>query len=178
MSFLLVSANIPWPVWKNPEIQLYHGTIQTNAESILDHGVDVSKGAATTDFGRGFYTTTDEENAREWSERKARRIGGDPAVLRLTLSRLALGRLESIVFIRGSLLAKEYWSFVAHCRSGFPHRPATGDFYDVAFGPVAKVWFGNPNSAVWADYDQISFHTLAARDMLNNRSLCTLEIVS
>jgi len=176
MGSSIVPPPVPWPAWTHPEIRLYHGTVRTYAEEIVSFGVDVFKGSATTDFGRGFYATTDEQNAREWASRKARRLGEEPALVRLTFDRLALGRLESIVFIRGSLRAKEYWSFVAHCRSGHPHRPGTGDFYAVAYGPVAKIWFGDPNSATWADYDQISFHTQTAQDMLNNRGFCALEV--
>jgi len=167
---------LPWPEWTNPAIRLYHGTTLPSADAITATGIDVARGRATTDFGRGFYTTTDQENAREWSRRKSRYLGQPPVPLRLTADRLALANLSSIVFIRGSDSAQDYWSFVTHCRSGLPHRPATNDFYDVAFGPVSKVWFGSSN-AVWADYDQISFHTQAAQDMLNNESICTLEVM-
>jgi hypothetical protein len=168
---------LPWPEWTNAAIRLYHGTTLPNADSIIAIGIDVARGRATTDFGRGFYTTTDEENARAWSRRRSRDLDQPPALLRLTTDRLALANLASIVFIRGSHSAQDYWSFVTHCRSGLSHRPTTDDFYDVAFGPVSKVWFGSSNSAVWADYDQISFHTRAAQDMLNNKSISTLEVI-
>ena len=168
---------LPWPEWTNAAIRLYHGTTSPSADSIIATRIDVARGRATTDFGRGFYTTTDEENARAWSRRRSRDLDEPPALLKLTMDRLALANLSSIVFIRGSSSAEDYWSFVAHCRSGLPHRPITEDFYDVAFGPVAKIWFGTSNSAVWADYDQISFHTQAAQDMLNDERACTLEVM-
>jgi len=57
------------------------------------------------------------------------------------------------------------------------HQPATCGYYDVAYGPVAKVWSSERKSAVWADYDQISFHTQAAQDMVNDRRACRMEIV-
>lgn len=168
----------PWPVWTNADLQLYHGTTTTRVESILQHGIDVTRGSAMADFGRGFYTTTDEGNARLWSQRKANTLQGQAALIRLTFGRLALSKLQSIVFVRSEVSASDYWSFVAHCRSGLPHRPETGDFYDIAYGPVAKVWFGVSNSATFAGYDQISFHTKAAQDMLNDRSACALELLS
>jgi len=177
MSSSRPAAPRDWPAWENRAIILFHGTIATSAKGIIEAGVNIAMGRAFTDFGRGFYTTTDEGGAREWSTLKAGRQGGDPAVVRLAVSRLALSRLESIVFIRGSVLAEDYWSFVKHCRSGLPHDAATGSFYDVAYGPVAKIWSGYPKSAVWADYDQISFHTQAAQDMLNDRRVCTMEIL-
>jgi len=168
---------VPWPVWQNDPIRLYHGTVLVRANSIVTNGIDISRGSALTDFGRGFYATTDEENARAWSRRKANKLREKATVIRLTLSRLSLSKLESIVFIRSSISASDYWSFVASCRSGLPHRPQTSDFYDVAYGPVAKVWLGSSNSMTWADYDQISFHTPSAQSMLNDRSHCALELL-
>jgi len=166
-----------WPLWTNPRIRLYHGTVMANANAIVKVGVDILKGRQTTDFGRGFYATTDKTNANEWARRKSARLGSEPAVVLLELDRVRLGRLQSIVFIRGSLHAAEYWSFVSHCRRGLPHRPRTGDFYDVAYGPVAKIWDDSANSATWDDYDQIGFHTRLAQDMLNDRDVCTLEVM-
>jgi hypothetical protein len=151
-----------WPAWENQALILFHGTVLASAEKIRETGVDIDMGRALTDFGRGFYTTTDEGNAREWSGRVTERQGGERAVVRLAVNRFALSKLNSIAFIRGSLRAEDYWSFVTHCRSGLPHHPETGTFYDVVYGPVAKYWAGYPRSAVWADYDQISFHTRAA----------------
>jgi hypothetical protein len=156
---------------------LYHGTLLISAEEIVRDGVNITLGRATTDFGRGFYTTTDEQAAREWSNRKVERLRGEPSMVRMVVDRLALSRLHSIVFIRGSASAEDYWTFVRHCRAGMPHDPATGGYYDVAYGPVAKVWSVDRKSAVWADYDQISFHTQAAQDILNDRRICTREIV-
>jgi hypothetical protein len=166
-----------WPAWANPPITLYHGTLLSHAEAIAHTGVDPSKGRALTDFGRGFYATTDERAAWEWSNRKVERLGGEPSIVRMVVDRRALSRLDSIVFIRGSASAGEYWTFVRHCRAGMPHDPATGGYYDVAYGPVAKVWSIDRKSAVWADYDQISFHTRAAQDILNERRICTREIL-
>ena len=173
----LLAMDVPWPTWTNPSISLFHGTIITSANNLSVSGVDITKGRSLTDFGRGFYTTTDEATARTWSERIARRRGGEPTVVSLSLARTALGRLNSVAFVRGSLDARDYWSFVAHCRSGLSHQPATGSFYDVVYGPVAKTWAGSRSSSTWADYDQISFHTRIAQDMLNDRSLCALEVL-
>lgn len=127
------------------------------------------------DFGRGFYTTTNERAALDWAYRKSRKVGAEPFVIPMTINRVALGNLESIVFVRSAIDALEYWSFVENGRSGLPHRPLTSDYYDVAYGPIAKVWVGARNVAAWDDFDQISFHTRAAQDMLNNKGMCTLE---
>lgn len=36
---------------------LYHGTISTCAENIINNGINISKGNKSVDFGQGFYTT-------------------------------------------------------------------------------------------------------------------------
>lgn len=36
---------------------VYHGTISTCAENILNNGINLSKGKQNVDFGQGFYTT-------------------------------------------------------------------------------------------------------------------------
>lgn len=52
--------------WTNQDLPLYHGTLDRYVSSILS-GVDVTKGRAHTDFGKGFYTTTVERQARAWA---------------------------------------------------------------------------------------------------------------
>lgn len=96
-------------------------------------------------------------------------------MLRITLDRRALARLEAIVFVRGSAAAEDFWGFVGHCRSGNAHRP-DGTYYDVAYGPVVKGYWKAAKRQVWEDYDQVSFHTQTAQDMLNNKEACTVEV--
>ena len=55
-------------------MRLYHGS---NVE--IDR-VDFSKCKPFKDFGRGFYLTTIEEQARKMSKRVSRNYGGDPVV--------------------------------------------------------------------------------------------------
>jgi hypothetical protein len=52
--------------WTNQLLTLYHGTLNTHVPSILA-GVNVNRGRAHTDFGKGFYTTTVETQARAWA---------------------------------------------------------------------------------------------------------------
>ncbi len=53
-------------VWTNQPVALYHGTIDRHVPSILA-GVDATKGRRFAHFGRGFYTTTLERQARTWA---------------------------------------------------------------------------------------------------------------
>jgi hypothetical protein len=125
----------------------------------------------------GFYTTTYLAQARIFAGIQQDNRHGTPAVVRLRLNRERLALLRTIGFVRGSLDAIDYWSFVLHCRNGFAHLPSTGKQYDVACGPVAKAWTGPTDSKLWEGYDQISFHTREAIAILNDKSFCTLEIV-
>jgi hypothetical protein len=177
MSPTRLSPRSPAVAWTDQPIVLFHGTISSAAEDILRRGVDLSKGRGATDFGCGFYTTTHAVAAITWSKRVARNRSGVPGMLKITLGRRALAQLEGIVFVRSSADAEDFWSFVAHCRAGNTHRP-DGTYYDVAYGPVVKGYWKVAEYRVWEDYDQVSFHTPAAQDMLNNKEVCTVEVIA
>ena len=49
---------------------LYHGTDEQSARAILENGIDLFVGNIHTDFGQGFYLTTDILMAKQWSQRK------------------------------------------------------------------------------------------------------------
>ena len=55
-------------------MKLYHGS------NITIDIIDLSKGKEHKDFGRGFYTTHQREQAEYWSRRIADRFGGRPTV--------------------------------------------------------------------------------------------------
>lgn len=79
--------------------------------------VDETIGGFLKDFGRGFYTTTNFDKARDWSHRQAQRMGGTPAVIRFDVSRNDLAQLDGLYFVRGDANAVDYWSFVQYCRT-------------------------------------------------------------
>jgi Protein of unknown function (DUF3990) len=84
------------PTWTNPDLVLYHGTIDSFQASILA-SVDVTRGLRNTDFGRGFYTTTSLAQARAWSWQISQKNPGSlPAVISLTVGRDSLARLDSL----------------------------------------------------------------------------------
>ncbi|SRR6266702_491594 len=173
-----MSIKDAWAPWTNSEIVLFHGTLRQHAHAIIDNGVDVSAGGERKDFGRGFYTTTFQWQAERWSRVQSdRNQGRAPAVVRLVLDRETLSRQDSIVFIRGTFDADDYWSFVSHCRDGRSHKPSSGGYYDVTYGPVASMWLGRGNSRVIPRYDQIGFHSNRSQDMLNDRSICQIGVL-
>jgi uncharacterized protein DUF3990 len=150
--------------WANDDLVLYHGTDDVSAQRIISAGIDLSLCSPLTDFGRGFYTTTNLEQAKNWAVLKAIRVRArHPAakgtVIELRISRTWLGTLDSLVFIREAP-ETGFADFVRFCRSGeSPHR--LGSNYQVVYGPVAQ-WQGliDPGLRllVIKDCDQVSFH--------------------
>jgi hypothetical protein len=172
-----LSALDVWPLWTDSPIELFHGTTLVSATKILTDGVNLAECRENSDFGRGFYTTTVRHSAQEMANRKADRVGGQPAVVRLRLNRRELGRLDTVVFVRGSLDAVDFWSFVYSCRNGLSHATDISTVYGVAYGPVARNWRGPEKSFVYEGYDQTSFHSEKAILILNDQTLCSLEVL-
>jgi hypothetical protein len=109
---------LPSP-WTNQRLILLHGTLNIHAPAIVTGGVNVALGRPHADFGRGFYTTTVEQQARSWAwQLSLRRAGTFPAVVRFDVDRDQLDALQSLWFVRGSFNEDDYWSLVFHCRRG------------------------------------------------------------
>jgi len=169
---------VGWPVWTNRPIHLFHGTTLLSAQSIKTGGVDLDRCRERTDFGCGFYTTTLEASAWDMARKKADTLGGQPrAVIRLRLDRYGLGLLKTLAFVRGTLDATDFWSYVYSSRNGLSFHAGAQDIYDVVYGPVARSWSGPANSKLYEGYDQISFHTAAAVLLLNDSKSCQMEIL-
>jgi Protein of unknown function (DUF3990) len=82
--------------WQNEPLTLFHGTLAVHITSI-EHGVDLRWVSRNSDFGRGFYTTTSQHQARFWAEEQARRAGrGEPAIARFVVRRAEPAKLRSI----------------------------------------------------------------------------------
>jgi hypothetical protein len=118
------------------------------------------------DFGRGFYTTTNRVQAERWANDLAARTAGTAAaVIEFIVERNELALLESLFFVRGSVAAVDFWSFVQFCRTsatdhGRTHKP----WYDLVVGPVMG---SLRRQTVIPDGDQISFHTPKATAVLD-----------
>ena len=159
----------PPAIWANPNIVVYHGTLDPFVSSIVKGPIRTSVGRTHTDFGPGFYTTTLLRQEHTWGAQiAASRPGTRPAVVELQISRSELAMLQTLAFIRGDFHADDFWSLVHYCRNGATdHGRAAplAPYYDVVYGPVAAFW--NQRMRI-ADADQISFHTAAAEAVLNN----------
>jgi hypothetical protein len=162
-------------------IDLWHGCTGNDLTAIRRHGrIDPTRGRPDPDFGRGFYTTTIERQARQWAWQRyyelppsAQGGGNQPLALRFRIPRCRLGALQSLHFVLGRFDNEGYWSLVHHCRSSTAARilhhnhpdPAQGGWYDVVWGPVSAFW---QQRVAMADADQVSFHTDKAVDVLND----------
>lgn len=174
---MVKASQSTWPVWRNGRINLFHGTTLEAARNILSSGVDLAFCRENTDFGIGFYTTTLESSAWKIARRKVDIIGGTQAVIRLHLDREKLGSLKTLAFVRGSLDATDFWSYVYSCRKGLRLLTDEKAVYDVVYGPVASSWAGPANSKLYEGFDQISFHTQAALNLLKNGEVCRTVIL-
>lgn len=180
----LLNAASDWNPDLSDYVILWHGCTAFDKNAIEATGIDLSFCAVDTDFGRGFYTTTLEKQARHWAwerfyARQARNpteTGNQPVVLRFRVRRYSvssrsavddgLDKLHSLHFVRGAYENEDYWGLVQHCRQSIPantksgaaeihnHKRPPNGWYEMVSGPVAAFW---KQRVAMDDADQ-SFH--------------------
>jgi hypothetical protein len=158
--------------WANPPLTLFHGTVLIAAQSIVASGIDRRTFRPGTDFGPGFYATTNLAQAQEWAARKAGKLGGAPAVISFLVDRDAAASLQAVWFVRHGPDDSDFWALVGSCRDGAVDHGRTGPkgFYDLVVGPVAKRWTSRPYLIV-DDSDQVSFHSDNALAILREATI-------
>lgn len=134
-----------WASSRSESVVLWHGTTSVAREGV-ERRIDLTKCAADTDFGRGFYTTTLERQAKlwaweqfaKWKEQHPPGALMNPVVMRFRVRRFAtskeprrpaergLDSLSSLHFVRGGFENEEFWSLVQHCRSSRAADARTG----------------------------------------------------
>jgi hypothetical protein len=186
------------PAWRpdrSDYLILWHGCTAFDKDDIEVNGIDLAKCRVDTDFGRGFYLTTRERQARDlaWTRyydwradpANAGQGGNQPALLRFRVRRYTaagragplddgLDQLRSLCFV---LDDEDFWSFVHHCRQSVPANPARGKaavVHDHKRPPGG--WYDvviGPVAARWQQRrplpgaDQVSFHTPEAIAILD-----------
>jgi hypothetical protein len=187
MSILLNPA-LPWQPARSEYVTLWHGCTVLDKNAIQANGIDLTVCTVAADFGRGFYTTTLERQARQWAWdrfyrwqlRNPTATANQPVVLRFRVRRYArpsvrgaldegLDKLTSLAFVIGDYHYENYWSLVQHCRQSTKtaindHRHPIGGWYDLVSGPVAAFW---EQRVAMDDADQFSFHTDQGVRLLN-----------
>jgi hypothetical protein len=155
---------MPWTI--NDPVKLYHGTDLSSAQALQGgHSpIQLAMCRPLTDFGRGFYTTTNLHQAKNWANVRAQRLFHQgrrqpAAVLEFHLQWKALDTLTRVSFVVEGALTGDYWQLVTTCRRGQIGDPPP---YDLVFGPVT-LW---PQTLIVKDCDQISFHSPRAVNAL------------
>ena len=144
-------------------MRLYHGS---NVE-VRKPSLRLSR--KKTDFGRGFYTTTNPEQAEHWTSIKLDRAKSGRRIV-------SVFEIDDALLTNPELKIREFYgpdeewlNFVVDCRKGVQHD------YDLVFGPVAndKVFtvvnlyesgvLDAPAAIAelkaYKTYDQLSFHS-------------------
>lgn len=148
-------------------MKLYHGS------TVVVKKPSIQLGRPNTDFGKGFYTTIDYEQAARWAQIRRARAGGGNAIV-------SVYTVDDDILKRNDLRILEYhgptveWlDFVVANR-----RNASIHDYDIVLGPVANdnlyatisLYENGELSAEAAIvqlkthvlFNQVSFHTLTA----------------
>ena len=106
---------------------------------VLFHGSNVAvkkprllEGQRSLDFGRGFYTTSDYDQASAWAQRKTMLRGtGTPTVTCYIVDDNALSRLKTLHFVKAD---RAWLDYITGYRKGL----ALPDDYELVIGPVAN----------------------------------------
>ncbi|MEU4066519.1 DUF3990 domain-containing protein [Streptomyces wedmorensis] len=127
-------------------VDLYHGTTAKNAMSILENGVNPKVSPRAMDFGVGFYTTDDLNQAKNWARNLSGRATRDgasaaeaaPVVLHYRVPKSEFAKLNGRVFKSAD---KSWEKFVeTHRRKDYAKNHHK---YDYVEGPMlgnSKVW--------------------------------------
>lgn len=152
-------------------IRLYHGS------TVAVRKPSLRPGRPNADFGKGFYTTSNLEQAVRWAHIKQEREEAERAVVSIYEFDESLLENPDLI-IRQFTGADEPWLyFVTDCRKSRPHE------FDLVQGPVAndKVFTTvnlfesgvlSAEAAIlqlkaYKTYDQLSFHTARVIKTLN-----------
>lgn len=152
-------------------MKIYHGSLEVVENPMI------LQSNRLLDYGQGFYTTTSEQQSKEWVERRMReKIANCGYVNEYDFDETRMQELKCLIFSEPS---KEWADFVMANRTqkGFIHD------YDIVYGPVANdrvyLQFGLYESGAigvetlirelktYKLVDQYLFHTEKALDTLH-----------
>src|SRR5271163_1623343 len=99
--------------WNNgPPLIVYHGCDVSSAQAIVTGSIDLAHCKTFTDFGQGFYTTTNLRQAKNWANVRcrmlavrARRAKAPPSqtfvasIVQFTIKRAQLSALDDLCFV-------------------------------------------------------------------------------
>ena len=148
-------------------MKLYHGS------SVVVRKPLIERGRKTTDFGKGFYTTTDFEQAARWARIKRERLGYGKAVVSVYDFDERFLEADEFQVLRYQGATEKWLDFVVQNRKGVLEH-----HYDLVMGPVANdrlyatiIMYEKGDLSVEAAivqlkthvlFDQLSFHSREA----------------
>ncbi len=129
-------------------MEIYHGTISTCAENIIQNGIILEKGKPKVDFGQGFYTTPSYSFAKSTAINKAKKTnihyGNNcvaPMVLRYHMRDDMLDDLDVLRFDKEGL---KWAQFIINNRNGYKYTESVGEHFhnlkprfDIVIGGIA-----------------------------------------
>jgi hypothetical protein len=129
-------------MWNKSSRVLFHGTNSEAADKIISaasgskapSGVDLTLCNSKTDFGRGFYTTSNRVQAISWANYRhdptaSPAPSNRAAVLSFEIKWDDIAKLAHVGFSwEGADSTSSYWTFVTHCRGGNDHNRQGGDY--------------------------------------------------
>lgn len=152
-------------------MKLYHGS------TMVVRTPNIMRGRLNTDFGKGFYTTTNFEQAARWARIKRDRAGKGNAVVSVYEFDERLLDSPDFNTLHYNGATAEWLDFVVNNR-----RKSSPHSYDMVMGPVANdslyatiVMYEKGDLSVEAAivqlrthtlFDQLSFHSAKAAKML------------
>lgn len=104
---------------------LYHGS------NVAVENPQLLKIYRALDFGRGFYTTTDMEQAQKWAKRTALRLQQNQSFV--TVYEIDEQKMNALRFLQFDMPNLEWLRFVVQNRTG----QSLKDEWDIVKGPVA-----------------------------------------
>jgi hypothetical protein len=162
--------------WNNGPLVVYHGCDDVSANAIVTGVVDLAHCKTFTDFGKGFHTTTNLRQAKNWANVRCRVLAAQArrakvyppttfiaSIVQFTIDRAQLSALADLCFVWENAYPSDYWDLISLCRTPPQQWHHGNNYYDVVYGPVS-LW---PQTLVIKDCDQVSFHTGAAVRLLN-----------
>lgn len=104
---------------------VYHGS-----DTVVEHP-DINHSYRNLDFGKGFYVTTNQEQAQRWARRKAALDGDTHAILNIYELDSNFSNLQ-VLDLQDNL--NDWIDFVCDCRDGSEKYKE----YDIIIGKVAN----------------------------------------
>ena len=108
-------------------MKLYHGS------TVMVKNPSLRPGRVNTDFGKGFYTTIDYEQAARWARIRRERAGEGNAIVSVFEIDEALLKRQDLRIMNYNGATIEWLNFVAANRRYAPLHD-----YDIVLGPVAN----------------------------------------